>query len=384
MVTDIVGRRARLRGGLPDEPLGAREVEHAARNPGCLRLQALTVAGVSPKTAAKAIYREDPREGRSPFAIATGNTFEAQLLGDGAARLLTAYRDAERLALADSKLLALPQRAPGNSPEALRRRREETRVALRRKLGGEPGAPNLIVKPRLALNVAGVEYGVEPDILVAADAESFYRPVEIKSAYDRGGKTDAADLRGALRQAAVEVQALREELVRLGVPPRDALGLVPPTSDLLLRVPGTMFPSLRAGVDVAKELFSIRRFQRDAARVLETTEEAVRAAGSGASLAKPEALDHVPNNFLPSCAEFCPLARRCRAEATKRGEPAILGVAAREALAPAGDLRRARELALGQGDPPRSPEEANLAARLQTARQALREVVEVPPVGAPP
>src|SRR5262249_8600513 len=149
----------RLRGGLPDEPLGARDLEHAARNPGCLRVQALTVVGLSPRTAVATIYREQPREGQSPFAIATGNTFEAQLAGAAPARLLTAYRDAGRFALADSKLLLLPQRAPGASPEALRRRREETRVALRRKLAGEPGAPNLIVKPRLALSVAGVEYG---------------------------------------------------------------------------------------------------------------------------------------------------------------------------------------------------------------------------------
>jgi PD-(D/E)XK nuclease superfamily len=44
------------------------------------------------------------------------------------------------------------------------------------------------VKPRVPVTLLGVPHDTEPDVLVASDADAFYRAVEIKSYPDRAGK----------------------------------------------------------------------------------------------------------------------------------------------------------------------------------------------------
>ena len=192
----------RLRGKLPAEEPGARGLEHLARNPGCQRLHALVMTGLSPATAMRDVYGDDPREGQSPFAIATGHTFERHLFDDQAQRLLTLYRDAGRLTESEARIAVVPDLVAGRGPDAMRRRQELTRLLLRKKLRRDESAPHLIVKPRLSIRLLGVEHGIEPDALIASEQDPFYRVIEIKSYPDRGGKTDAADVRSACRQAA--------------------------------------------------------------------------------------------------------------------------------------------------------------------------------------
>jgi hypothetical protein len=76
MADNVTERIARLRGRLNAEEPGARGLERVARNPGCQRLRALTIAGVSPATAVGEVTVDLAREGQSPFALNFGSLGE--------------------------------------------------------------------------------------------------------------------------------------------------------------------------------------------------------------------------------------------------------------------------------------------------------------------
>jgi hypothetical protein len=59
--------------------------------------------------------------------------------------------------------------------------------------------------------------------------------------------------------------------------------------------------------------------------------------------------------------------------AVAAGDPALLGVQAREELAAAGSIARALELATGTGVPPRNQAERTLMARLREAAAEYRK-----------
>src|SRR5687768_7938955 len=151
MSDSLDDRLQRLRGTLPAESLGARGLERVARNPACQRLRALTLAGVTPATAATAVYGEAPREGQSPFALSAGNRFERAIFDDGAARLLKLYRAKGRLGADEGVVVDLSEVVRGAKPADMARRRELTLDYFRRKLAGDPTAPNLIIKARLTV-----------------------------------------------------------------------------------------------------------------------------------------------------------------------------------------------------------------------------------------
>jgi hypothetical protein len=246
---------ARLRGAHEAEEPGARGIERVARNPDCLRLRALTIAGFTPASAA-AILGVPPNEGQSPFALAMGQRFEKRMFENGAANLFALYREEGLLAVNEAKFIAIDDFAPGASPRALQKRAGETRRLLDAKRRADPNAPNIIVKPRLSVDLVGVPHAIEPDYLVAADADVFYRVGELKSYPDRGGKTDPADIRSACRQAAVGVVGLRQALSTLGVSnPSD---LAAPGADLVLRVTGLFMPTL-SRMAIEGEVASVAR-----------------------------------------------------------------------------------------------------------------------------
>jgi hypothetical protein len=371
-------RLARLRGNLSAEAPGARGLERLARNPACLRLRALTLAGITPTAAAAEVYGEPVPEGQSPFAIGAGNRFERALFEDGCARLLELYRNRGRLGTDEGRgagaVVDVSRAVPGASPEALARRRALTDRLLRAKLAEDRDAPVLVIKPRLTVTVLGTPYEVEPDALVGGRAEGCYRVVEIKSYPDRDGKTDPADVRGACRQAAVGVVALRQALARLGMEDTVVERLVPAAGDLVLRLAGSFVPTLRP-MTLEGEVFSLARALESTAGDLAAVEAILAGIGGAAALDCPEVLDAVPNHYVEGCREHCALAPRCKAEAAAKGDPALLGGPAREALAPAGSLGRALELLEGQGAAPRTPDEAALAERLREALAAYEEGV---------
>jgi hypothetical protein len=364
MAEGLRDRVARARGSLSLRGLRARGLEAAARNPSCRRLQILTLTGVTPAVALAEIYGDRPEEGQSPFAIGTGNRFERELFDQGAARLIRVYREQGRLGDGEDRVVDVARRILGSRPADFTRRRELTRDFLRFKLLGDPAAPHLILKPRLLIAFAGLRYEIEPDALIAAGSDPFYRPIEIKSYPDRAGKTNLADIRSACRQAAVEVIGLRQAAAGLGVADPDRLA--PAQADLILRRPGSMQPMLRS-MALRGEIDSIERFLAGAEADLA---ELLALVPEGRTLADPGVLDAIPNRYHEACREHCALVDRCKREALALGDPIVLGSRAREELAAAGSIGRVYELIDGRGDPPRTPEERDLGRRLMEARAA--------------
>lgn len=367
---DIPARVARLRGTIEASEPGARGIERVARNPDCLRLRAMTIVGISPVEALKVMGRPD-REGQSPFALVLGLQFEKHLLKNGAANLFALYRKEGYLDQSEAKIVSVEEIAPGGSLVARRRREAETRRLLQAKLSGDPLAPNLIIKPRLTVSLVGIPHPIEPDFLMAADAEPFYRVGELKSYADRGGKTDTADVRSASRQAGVGVVGLRQWLALKGVGKPEIL--VPASADLVLKVTGFFLPTLRRQA-ITGEIDSVLRAIADAPANLDELEALLPA---GASLDSPAVLETVPNNYRPSCKEHCALWEHCRSRARSNSQPIILGDHAAEKLASAGSIDRAIELMSGKGAPPRNAAETALAAELKASDQAFRKVANL-------
>jgi hypothetical protein len=367
MTLPVEQRLERLRGSLPAEEPGARGIERIARNPECTRLRALTIAGITPKTAAESVYGEKTQQGQSPFALAIGNSFERALIKDGAAALLKLLRDAGRLTIAECKVVVMPDLVPGVGAAVVARRNAETLRLLRLKASGNSSAPNLIIKPRLTVTLLGVDHGIEPDAIVAADADAFYRPMELKSYPDRAGKTDPADVRSACRQAAVAVVALRQSAERLGL--RDLASAVPSLGDLVLRVPASQKGKL-SPMTLQGEVASLERALGEAPRNLDELEAFLPA---GASLDRPEVLEAVPNSYRSSCREHCALAKHCKQASIAAQDPILLGEQAKELLIPAGSISRAADLL--EGARPRTEAEKALAEQLQEANTALKRAV---------
>jgi hypothetical protein len=372
MINLAANRQTRLRGGLAGEQLGARGLEHMARNPSCGLLKALTIAGLSPTTIVREVYGEPTREGQSPFALAAGNRFESRLFESGAARLLDMYRTRGRLGVTECRVVSIPDSAPGTTPAAMSRRQSLTNRLLRQKLARDPDSPNLIIKPRLTVGLLGLGFNIEPDALVAADADLFYTAIEVKSYPDRDGKTDAADIRSACRQAAVAVIGLREVVVRLGA--TDPELLIAARADLVLKTPGSYRPTLRS-MGLSGEVDSLVRAIAEAPRDLGELEELVSAIGPDATLDDRTVLEQIPNNYRENCREFCGLAARCKERAVAQSDPVLLGGRAREEFAAAGSLARVVELLEGRGAPARTPAERILQARLQEQYGELRRAL---------
>jgi hypothetical protein len=367
-VSSVDPRIIRLRGALSPEEPGARGIEHVARNPDCLRLRALTIAGITPATAVEILGGVD-REGQSPFAITLGQRFEKQLLENGGANLLALYRKLDHLNVTEAKVVDIAALAPGTSSTARGRRERETRRALDAKLRRDPLAPNLVIKPRLNVSLAGVSHPIEPDFLVAADNDRFYRVGELKSYPDRGGKTDQSDIRSACRLAAVGVIGLRESLTDLGA--RHVEQLATPDADLVLRVTGFFLPTLHRQA-IWGEVDSIVRAIAEAPTNLNELEALLPPEGS---LDNPAVLASVPNHYRPSCKEHCGLWENCRRQALAARHPIVLGDLAAEKLAAVGSIDRALDLMKGAGAPPRNAAEAALATELQAADAAFRRAV---------
>jgi hypothetical protein len=369
-VTDSIRQRLdALRGGLAAEEPGARGIERLARNPSCLTLKALTISGITPATAASRIIGSPETPAQSPFALIIGQQFERRMLESYAAMLFTLYREQGLLGPTESKIVNIEGLAPGGAPLARSRRETETRRILGLRLRHHPDAPNILIKPRLLITIVGVAHAVEPDYLIAANADSFYRVGELKSYADRGGKTNPADTRSACRQAAVGVVALRQELQRDGV--RDALALTPPIGDLVLRGPGSLNPRL-SRMTLDAEVDSLERALAEAPHELDELEAMLP---DGASLNDPAVLSSLPNHYRASCKEHCDMWKICRNRALAAGEPVLLGELAAEQLAPAATLSRALDLLNGRGAPIRTQAEAILGAQLRSADAELRTAV---------
>lgn len=359
-------RLARLRGGLTAVEVGARGIESLARNTACTRLRAIVIAGLTPSEVIKAVFNAEG-DAMSPFAMTLTQNFERRLLGNGGSSLLTAYREKGLLAPEEAKITSVEDIAPGDSHMAPIRRASETQRLLDLKHAGDPRAPNLILRPRMPLEIAGVSHAIELAYLVASDADPSYRVGVIKSFADRGGKTDKSDIRAACREAAVGTLALRQHIASRGGDPERA----PDRVDMVLRAPGSFNPRLFPAMRAESELASLVRALSTAPADLDEVERLLPAGGT---LADPVMIERLPNNYRSACKEHCALWERCRAHALAAGQPIILGDLAAEQLAAAGSIPRALDLLSSRGRPPDNEAEAALAAALRDAGQVLDRI----------
>ena len=365
----LTQRIATMRGQLPAEAPGARGIEHWARNPNCKRLGALTLAGIKPATAVQSIYHEVLHEGESPFALAIGKTFERLLFEHSAAQLIELYQSAGILPTSPY-IVNLDTLVPQKDVQAMARRRMLTQRYIRDKLMGDPQAPHLIIHGRMTLTINEVPHDIEPDLLIASETDACYRPGEIKSFPDRDGKTDSADLRSALRQAAVAVIGLHQLLSQWGIAQPEVL--VPAKADLILRVPGSSRAKLRP-MTLQQECASIEAIIQQAPQDFCALEQQLLAIGPYAALDQPDTLDQIPNHFSPTCKEFCPLTFHCKKQAQCLSDPILLGNQACQELASVRTLTRAWDLLNGQVLP--TPAEQLVAQRLQEADSELQKAV---------
>lgn len=359
-------RLARLRGGLAAVEVGARGIESVARNTACTRLRAIVIAGLTPSEVIKAVFNEEA-DAMSPFAMTLIQNFERRLLGNGGSSLLTVYREKGLLAPDEVKITAVVDMAPGDNAVARGRRVSETQRLLDMKHSGDPRAPNLILSPRIPLEIVGVSHPVKLAYLVASDSEPAYRVGVIKSFADPGGNTDKSDIRAACREAAVGTLALRQHIALRGGDPEVAVNRV----DIVLRAPGSFNPRLFPAMRAESELASLVRALSTAPVDLEEVERMLPAGGT---LADPVMIERLPNNYRSACKEHCALWERCRAHALAAGQPIILGDLAAEQLAAAGSIPRALDLMGGRGRPPHNEAEATLAAALRDASQELDRI----------
>lgn len=359
-------RLARLRGGLGAVEVGARGIESVARNTACTRLRAIVITGLTPSEVIQKVFHEQG-DAMSPFAMTLSQAFERRLLGNGGSSLLTAYREKGLLTPTEVKITSVGDMAPGDSAVARTRRVSETLRLLDLKHADDPRAPNLILSPRLQLEIAGVSHSIELAYFVASDADPTYRVGVIKSFADRGGKTDKTDIRAACREAVVGTLALRQHIARRGGDPEMALDKV----DLVLRAPGSFNPRLFAQMRAESELASVIRALSTAPADLDEVERLLPAGGT---LADPAMIERLPNNYRSACKEHCALWERCRAHALMTGQPIVLGDLAAEQLAAAGSISRALDLWNGRGRPPENEAEATLMEALREAGQVLDRI----------
>lgn len=359
-------RLARLRGGLDAVEVGARGIESVARNTACTRLRAIVIAGLTPSVVIEKVFNA-VGDAMSPFAMTLTQAFERRLLDNGGSSLLTAYREKGLLDPTEVKIASVADVAPGDKPLARNRRVSETQRLLDLKHSGDPRAPNLILNPRLPLEIVGVSHPVELAYLVASDRDATYRVGVIKSFADRGGKTDKSDIRAACREAAVGTLALRQQIDRRGGRPEMAADRV----DMVLRAPGSFNPRLFAQMRAESELASLIRALSTAPADLDEVERLLPAGGT---LADPAMIERLPNNYRSACKEHCALWERCRAHALASGQPIILGDLAAEQLAAAGSISRALDLWNGRGRPPENEAETTLTAALREAGQVLDRI----------
>jgi len=144
--------------------------------------------------------------------------------------------------------------------------------------------------------------------------------------------------------------------------------------DLVLRVPGSYAATLRP-MTLLGEVDSLERALNEAPHNLEELEALLADIAPEATLSDPKVLDSIPNNYLPSCREYCAMSLHCKQEAVALGNPVLLGTRAGEELAAAGSIGRTIDLLQNRGRPARTPAEASLQAELQDVLREYQEVV---------
>lgn len=339
--------------------------EQWVQNPDC---GANVVSAVADVSMAEVALREgaQPTGGQSRFAFARGVTFESALLRDDATSL---RRELERrgvLAEGSTGFADLRTRlnhgpvkdldaAYTQTLDLLRLAGAATTRARRAKLPSIIAGATVRIPGQPVMLPEGI--GVLDVLVLRADGDGPLQLVvgEVKTYADRGGYTDPSGLATARAQAGVYVHALRLVI--------DDLGLggdleVSPDGFLVLTLPGSNLPRVRAGESLELQAFRAERGfarLRDAAREMSEFEAGDLEEGIAAVQA-------AETNYDQSCLSFCDRAEACRRRAEEAGDPVILGEDVARFL---GGVAVPRALELMNGAGPGGPEEIDFVRRCE-------------------
>lgn len=360
-----------VRGALPGGRANARTVAALTQNPACTRRRVIDAAGIRvPELVRRAGY--EPSSGQSPFAIASGITFESSLKqGTGYAALLGVLKEQLGLEVSTPRVLDINV-ADGviGSDAWLQDRARRTDEALAAMAREDPAAPSIVDHPVLTFDLAGVPLYLEPDALAFRIAGKL-EVVEIKSYAVIDGQADPAKVAATAGQAAVYVLALRAALERLHLDPDRVAWSV------ILIAPRNFSRQPTA------HRIPVRRKAAAIERVLQTLPDTMavldRLPGRftlGPDPRQPDcqtrtarAVRRLQALYVPECLGACDMAPFCRAEAISEDQVGRVGRSARDALAGVDTLSDVLKLA--RGPRPRTDALADVARALQAAAQAL-------------
>ncbi len=339
--------------------------EQWVKNPTCEANVVSAVAGVRMDKVAISEGLK-PTFGRSPFAIARGNSFERALLDKQADSLIEALCKAGGLPSGASGLADYRIRMNGGSLKSLKVALIKTRELL--ESAASAGASGLYGELPAVVASATMEIPGQPvmlpdgllviDALLLRPAEDGERVelsiAEIKTYPYRGGYTDSAELATARGQAGVYSHALKLFLAELGL--SDQL-LISSAGTIILSLSGQNLPVVLPDEDLT---FQDKRAERGFARLREAAarvkpfDPADEAKGIGEILV-------ADTDYKPACLSFCDRAPGCRLAAFQAGDAVFLGEDVKRML---GDVTLGRAVELLGGAEPNGPREAELAARL--------------------
>jgi hypothetical protein len=367
-----------LRGNAEPRTYTARTVAALTTNPGCGRRAVLDAAGVD-KTMIAAHMGAPSRFGMSPFALARGNAFEAQVKANGCAELLRLLR--EKLSLPIPEVAYISLDTVGDvSDNAVRYRRTRAEV-LRAARAAADEPRTMFDHAMLRLRVGGHDVYLEPDVIAVKVGGQFH-VIEIKSFAVIDGQADGEHVAAATKQGAVYIIALRALLAEAGLD-EDPEELVSP--NLILVTPENFaFRATATLIDARKQVGVVRRQLSRMTRIealLDTLppelsfDLALDADGAPTRPANElvSAVGSLDSRYQPTCLNTCELAGFCRDEARELGSVDLLGPSVREDLGGLDIIGTALDLAAGSRTP--STDQADVTEALRHAAGLYDELL---------
>lgn len=367
MTVSLDARLDHLRGATPRQSITARTVAALTANPGCARRALMDAAGADKAEIATSAGFAQPSS-LSPFALARGAVFEAQVKASGGADLIRLLRDKLGLALPEVAYDDLETVGGHTGPEV---RYHRTRALLLRAARQPGEAGTLYDHPMLRLRVGGHLAYLEPDV-VAFQVCGRFHVVEIKSFAVIDGRADEESAAAAAMQAAVYVLALQDLLTAEGLPTSLAS-----TSAILVTPENFSRQATASILDVRKQVNVLRRQLARMTRV-STLLDALPPGVTFDLMPDPDgtpsrpraelaaALETVPARYQPRCLRTCELAGFCRNEARATDSLDVLGSAVREDLGGLDSITTTLALAAGHREP--SPDQADITRALRHAK----------------
>lgn len=368
-------RLAALRGNAEPRNYTARTVAALTANPGCGRRAVLDAAG-SDKNKIAAHMGFPAHFGMSPFALARGNAFEAQVKANGCAELLRLLRDKLDLPIPEVAYISLD--AVGDVDDNATRYRHTRAELLRAARGGADDPRTLFDHAMLRLRVGGHYIYLEPDV-IAFKLGSQFHVIEIKSFAVIDGQADGEQVAAAAKQGAVYILALRDLLAEAGLSDEAV------APNLILVTPENFSFRATATLIDARQQISVVRRQLSRMAKIETLLDALPpsvtfdlALNEEGTPTRPAAeltaaVGGLGARYQPSCLKTCELAGFCRDEARATGSVDVLGPTVRENLGGLDTIGTALDLAAGSRTP--AADQADITQALRHAARLRDELL---------